>query len=302
MVDISPSGQLLHGRNSFSLFTPADQQALLEALRLRCNSERRLLDKRFLLPDHRSSWEELRLPAGILAADFIATPATSSQITRRVVAIDCEMVGVLHGKPSERGERGELAQLCAVDILSGETLIDKLVSPEEKVINWRTRYSGISPATINAARAEGRLLRGWRVARAELLRYIDADTILVGHDLQSDLHVLRLAHSRIIDTAMQTAEAVFGGVERFRRIWGLKNLANVLTGLKIQVGKHGHDCVEDTLATREISLWCIRAPADLEAWAVSMRHTLQKEEDERRERARKRREVEEQMQNTHLQG
>jgi DNA polymerase III epsilon subunit-like protein len=284
VVDVSPSSQLLHGSNLFGLFTSADQQILLEALVLRRNSEKRLVDRKFLLPSRKSSWVDIRLPPGINPKDFLATPAPSEKARRRVVAIDCEMVGVLQGKPSEKSERSELAQLCAVDVLTGEILIDKLVSPGEGVINWRTRYSGISPSMINSARAGGRLLRGWRSARAELWNYIDADTLLVGHDLQSDLHVLRIAHVKIIDTTMQTAEAVFGDVQRFRRTWGLKELANSLLGIKVQVGKRGHDCVEDTLTTRELALWCIRLPADLESWAVRMRHDLKKKEAERKEK------------------
>lgn len=191
------------------------------------------------------------------------------------------MVGVQYGRPPEIRERSELAQICAVDVLTGQILIDKLVRPSERVVDWRTRYSGVSYPAIKAAEASGRLLRGWQAARAELLSYIDADTILVGHGLHNDLHVLRLAHSKIVDTALQTAEAVYGENGRFGRIWGLKELAKELTNLAIQAGKRGHDCIEDTLATREIALWCICSPRELAGWSLRTKLELEQRRIER---------------------
>ncbi|ELQ41563.1 hypothetical protein OOU_Y34scaffold00268g5 [Pyricularia oryzae Y34] len=78
---------------------------------------------------------------------------------------------------------------------------------------------------------------------------------------------LCVAHTRIVDTSLQTAEAVFRGVELFRRVWALKDLMKELVKVHIQShGRQGHDCVEDTLATRELALWCLQNPRKLEAW------------------------------------
>ena len=165
-----------------------------------------------------------------------------------------------------RVETSEIAYLCVVDVLTGEILIDQFVQPQGKVVNWRTRYSGITFRAFREAKSRGNCLPSWRAARAKLWEYIDADTILIGHCLENDLQILRLAHTRIIDTSLQTAEAVFSGVESFRRIWGLKDLAKELMGIHIQNhGRQGHDCVEDTLATRELALWCLRNPQRLKA-------------------------------------
>ncbi|TLS20732.1 uncharacterized protein PpBr36_10919, partial [Pyricularia pennisetigena] len=60
---------------------------------------------------------------------------------------------------------------------------------------------------------------------------------------------------------------VFRGVELFRRVWALKDLMKELVKVHIQShGRQGHDCVEDTLATRELALWCLQNPRKLEAW------------------------------------
>lgn len=282
-IEVYPtSDRIMHGNCQYTQYSPLDQDSLFDALQLRCHKEERLLSRRFFIPG--TSLDDVSVPKGINAADYIATPPPSSRITRRVVALDCEMVGILYGKAEDRIERSELAQLCVIDVLTGEILVDKLVRPNERVFNWRTRYSGVSYPAILAANQEGRLLRGWRAARAELLSYIDSDTILVGHDMTNDLHSLRLAHSRVIDTTLQTAEAVWGDVDRPGRIWGLKDLAKTLLGLDIQVGKRGHDCVEDTLATRELVLWCLRCPEELHAWASRMREELEGQRIEREER------------------
>ena len=39
-------------------------------------------------------------------------------------------------------------------------------------------------------------------ARALFLELIDGDTIIIGHSLENDFKVLRLIHTRVIDTAM----------------------------------------------------------------------------------------------------
>ncbi len=132
------------------------------------------------------------VPNGIDLADIIATPRSSSfarGTKRRVVALDCEMVGV-----SFKGrEIGELAQLCVIYVLTGDLLIDMLVEPLRIVISWRTRYNGLTSVAMRSAESQGRLLHGWQGARAELLKYIDSETILVGQDL--NVHAEALSRS-----------------------------------------------------------------------------------------------------------
>lgn len=360
-IDAFPFTTVTYGQNQYSVFSPEHQQVLYEALKLRCHTEKELTERRYLTPTQLSSHSQgIRVPKGVNRADFIATPSThrgARGTKRKVVVLDCEMVGVRFSEPEGKGkpkpkpkpkgndkdkdkvkdrtkdkdqtcEVSELAQLCAIDGVTGEVLIDMLVQPAQKVSNWRTRYSGLTPAAMRSARSEGRMLWGWQGARAALLKHVDASTVLVGHDLESDLFMLRLAHGRIVDTAVQTAEAVFGrrplqlqqqdeddeqeeeeeeeqGSFRKKknnnyynnRIWGLKGLAKELLGMNIQVGRKGHDCVEDTLATRELALWCLCNQPELAAWAQDMRELLERQRIEREkkqeEERKKRREEEE---------
>ncbi|RYP87409.1 hypothetical protein DL769_000505 [Monosporascus sp. CRB-8-3] len=287
MIAVSSQTTISHRQNQYSLFSPAHQDILFEALKLRCHTEERLTTRRYLTSSELTLLRDnVYVPKGVNLTDIISTRRLSSQLSignakRRVVVLDCEMVGVPFWEGANRCEVGELGQLCAVDALTGEVLIDMLVQPAQKVSNWRTRYSGLTPAAMRSARFEGRLLYGWRGARTELLKYVGPDTILIGQNLQSDLFMLRLAHDRVVDTAIQTAEAVFGMDNRLGRFWSLKDLAKTLLGMKIQVGKYGHDCVEDTLATREVALWCLRFPRELEAWAQDMRELLERQRVER---------------------
>ncbi|KAK2765044.1 hypothetical protein FQN54_008743 [Arachnomyces sp. PD_36] len=199
------------------------------------------------------------------------------------IALDCEMAGVLGGQ----GEiLSEVVRLCAVDYITGNILIDTLVVPFERIVQWRTKYSGVSSAMLFSARARGETLRGWKEARDELWRYMDENTILIGQSLNNDLTALRMVHTRVVDSAILTKTAV----ERHcARSWGLKTLADALLGLKIQTGKGGHDCLEDTLATREVVLTCTQSPEKLEAWAEVERALIQ-EEKERREQEKKEKE------------
>ncbi|KAB5515048.1 hypothetical protein GE09DRAFT_1161386 [Coniochaeta sp. 2T2.1] len=94
--------------------------------------------------------------------------------------------------------RSELALLCAVDCLTGQTLINSFVHPNEPVLDWRTGVSGVSPVVMAAAQAEGRALAGYEAALAMLFRHVNADTVIVGHSVNHDLRVLRISHTKIV--------------------------------------------------------------------------------------------------------
>ena len=176
------------------------------------------------------------------------------------VAIDCEMVSLKNLSTS-------LIQLCAVDYLTGATLIDRLVQPPQRVRDWRTQYSGVSPQMVDEATARGDVFSSWRAARDELLKYVDADTIIVGHALHNDLDALRLMHGRVVDSAILVQE--IAKPYRLMRQWSLKTLCQELLLTEVQSQeRRGHNCLEDTLAARELILWCTREVKQLRAWAI----------------------------------
>jgi DNA polymerase III epsilon subunit-like protein len=206
------------------------------------------------------------------------------------VALDCEMAGV-------QGGSSELILVCMVDFLSGEPLVNKLVEPTERVIDWRTRYSGVTPKAMATATAHGDTLQGWRAARAALWQYIDADTILVGQSLQHDLDVLRMIHIRIVDAGIAAQNAVNSSLHRQ---WGLKTLCRELLDIEIQGGKKGHDCMEDTLAAREVVSRYIQRPQELASWGLVKKEEEEQKQREQLEKARKLREAQEEAQKASL--
>ncbi|KAK3346927.1 exonuclease, partial [Lasiosphaeria hispida] len=177
------------------------------------------------------------------------------------VALDCEMVGV--GRAGH-DHRSELARLSAIDVITGETLIDTYVKPEEVVTDYRTEFSGISRRTMCEAERNGNLVYGWQAARDALLEFVDVDTILVGHALHNDLKVLRLVHSKIVDSSVLTTEAAWKEL-RMRRRWGLKRLAMEFVGRDIQEGR-GHCSLEDARAAKDVVLACAADPLGMEYW------------------------------------
>lgn len=268
-MQLSPqTDALVHKSRTYTSLPLYEQEILYAALLAACHSSERLRAEQFTMPGQ----NKCRTNTSIRYSEFRETPRSPLSPVpgpgkRKVVAIDCEMVGINRDKDC-------VVILSAVDVLTGETLLNTYVDPMVRVNNWRTRYSGVTPGTMKLAIKQGGALRGWRAARQALWEYIDAETILVGHALFHDLNVLGMFHSRVVDSAILSAQAVFPDVlqsNHFPRRWGLKKLSDLFLGLLIQTGKKGHDCLEDTLATREVVLWCLRYPERLSAWAKQAR-------------------------------
>lgn len=210
-------------------------------------------------------------PDPIMAArlqGYKATPAPTGIANpnkRFAVALDCEMVGVNGGQ--------DVVSVGAVDYLTGEVLVDKLVNPSQQVTQWRSQVTGITKAKVMEAVSQGTALHGKNGARAELWKYIDSDTILIGHCLHYDLDVLGIVHPKIVDSEIIIKTAIGSPA----RSWGLKSLAKSFLGMIIQTKKSGHNSLEDALATREVVLWCTHNPLKLMEWASEQRREMEEE-------------------------
>lgn len=146
---------------------------------------------------------------------------------------------------------------------------------------------------MDTAIAEGNVFVSNADARGALRKFLNRDTVLIGHALQHDLRTLSLIHGRIVDTAIVTSEAVFPSVSAkttLPRVWGLDTLAEELIGIKTQGGEEGHNSLEDALASREILIWCLRRPQCLKAWAEKTRESLAQMRNRRHARRNRRNE------------
>ena len=149
----------------------------------------------------------------------------------KYLSMDCEFVGV--------GPEGTESALARVSIVNfyGHTILDEFVKPREKVTDWRTWVSGVSPKHMNVAIT----FEEAQKRTADLLK----NRILVGHAIHHDLEALFLSHpkSLIRDTSRHKPfRAIASG-----KTPSLKKLT--LHFLKLEIQGAAHSSVEDARAT-----------------------------------------------------
>ena len=76
---------------------------------------------------------------------FSPTAKRENKQETRIVALDCEMVGV-----GESGSKSALARVVVINYY-GNVLIDTHCLPKERVTDYRTRVSGIRAADLKGA-------------------------------------------------------------------------------------------------------------------------------------------------------
>lgn len=171
-----------------------------------------------------------------------------------------------------------------MDFLTGETLVNVLVRPVRRVVEWASRIHGIHWGLIKEALAEGRAVNGWHEARARLFEHANTDTVLIGHALANDLLALGVTHDAVVDSSVLASVAVFGRGRKGPRTWSLRALASELCGMTVQAnGGSGkvHDCLEDTYSTRQVVLEVLKYPSKLAKWADGARAILDRKAAER---------------------
>lgn len=153
----------------------------------------------------------------------------------KVVAMDCEMVGIDTGKESM------LARVSLVN-KHGNCIYDKYVLPSEPVVDYRTSVSGVRPKDLH----NGDRFETVQKEVAEILQ----GRILVGHALKNDLKVLFLSHPRraVRDTSRYKPFFKFTNGRRP----SLRKLAEEVLGVKIQQGEH--DSVVDARTAMKLYL------------------------------------------------
>ncbi len=152
-----------------------------------------------------------------------------------VYAMDAEMAFTAFGL--------ELVRLTVVGV-DGRLVYEAYVKPEHEIVDYNTRYSGLS------ARELGRLAnKTLKEVQNDIMGFLTAKSILIGHGLENDLRVLRLVHMTVIDTSVVFMEE--GG---YNMRHSLKHLAKVRLGKNIQTSEYGHDSREDAVTCMELML------------------------------------------------
>ncbi|MCH0628639.1 hypothetical protein JNB11_01440 [Kocuria palustris] len=145
----------------------------------------------------------------------------------RYLAIDCEFVGV-----GPEGRKNALGR-CLIVNYYGEVIYDEYVRPKERVTDWRTWVSGVTPGNMYQAKDVS-------IVKQEVMDLLQ-NRVLVGHSIHNDLKVLGISMSKqfIRDTAtLAEYRAHSGGKPP-----SLKKLAQIYFNIEIQHGSHSS--VED---------------------------------------------------------
>ena len=179
-----------------------------------------------------TSLKSTTFPDANYSGDVINAGRSPSMVEAgKFIAIDCEMVGVGPTPDTDSA----LARVSIVNY-HGQQLYDSFVLPKERVTDYRTAVSGITPSLLRSARK----LEIVQKEVAELL----GGRILIGHAIRNDLDALLMGHPKrdIRDTCRYPPfRKAAGG-----RTPGLKKLAKEILGVDIQGGEHSS--VEDARA------------------------------------------------------
>ncbi|XP_061535741.1 RNA exonuclease 5-like isoform X2 [Phycodurus eques] len=169
--------------------------------------------------------------------DFACTDCGDVTDASPLFGLDCEMCLTVKGY-----------ELTRVSLVEGEgkCVMDQLVKPDNKILDYLTQFSGITAAMLHPVRTS------LRDVQVQLRTLLPRDAVLVGHAVNNDLVALKLIHRHVIDTSL-LYRSEFG--QRFK----LKLLAEVVLGRSIQTQEEkGHHPVEDALAALDLAKYFIR--------------------------------------------
>ncbi|XP_022621009.1 RNA exonuclease 1 homolog isoform X1 [Seriola dumerili] len=160
-----------------------------------------------------------------------------------VYSLDCEMCYTIHGL--------ELSRVTVVNS-SLQVVYDTFVRPDNEVIDYNTRFSGISEEDVKGNNTS------LREVQETLLSFISADTILIGHGLETDLCALKLLHGMVVDTSVVFPHRL-GPPHKLT----LNNLTAEYLRRIIQESVCGHDTAEDAAACMELMIWKLKEDGKL---------------------------------------
>lgn len=164
--------------------------------------------------------------------DTTHVSAAKGEADMPIFAVDCEMVETRVGS--------ELARISIVNEAL-ECVYDTYVKPECQVLDYRTRYSGLSEDILEGVTTT------LQDVQAALPSLLPSNSILVGHSLENDFHAMKFRHPFVIDTS-----CIFTPLATPTGKPGLRRLCKELLSEDIQNSDKGHDSIEDATACMKL--------------------------------------------------
>jgi hypothetical protein len=152
-------------------------------------------------------------------------------------------------------------------------VFDILVKPRNPVIDYLTKFSGVTADILNDPNNKD--IVALEQVQASLLTTVLSDDILIGHSLENDLEATRFMHHKVIDTS------VLFRTRRKRSKHSLRHLAAVLLQEKIQLPGQSHCSQEDAFAALRLAVrraiegpaFCIFEKLEPENWIAECSKT-----------------------------
>lgn len=171
--------------------------------------------------------------------DFVRTIPTKRipiNGTYGVYGVDCEMVITTSGF--------ELAKITMIDVY-GVVVYDEFVKPTNDIVDYNTTYSGITPENLSG------VTKTLKDVQKDLMGFVNAETILIGHGLENDLRALHMLHFTVIDTALLLRHK-----HNLPYRYSLKKLTKSLLMKDIQVSTH--NSIEDARCAIDLVFWKLK--------------------------------------------
>ncbi|BAT92613.1 RNA exonuclease 4-like [Vigna umbellata] len=201
------------------------------------------------------------------------TPVNDDSSLTDAVAMDCEMVGV------GQGNKSALGRVTLVNKW-GNVIYDEFVRPMERVVDFRTKISGIRPRDLRKA-------KDFWTAQKKVSELING-RILVGHALSNDFKALLLSHPK--KDIRDTSE--YQPFLRSSSRRALRHLADEHLGVQIQTGEH---CpIEDARAAM------LLYQRHKKEWEKSIKDQFRLKQKQRKSKQKKKHKIEEASNANHV--